>query len=309
MNMTVASFLAAFHFIRPWWLLLLLPALLLWWAERRSADSTNRWQKVIDPALLRHLVTGGEARRRIRPGDVALLGWMLGIVALAGPTWREVPSPFAAAARPAMILLKVSPTMLATDLAPTRLDRARQKLDDILKSRAGAPTGLIAYSGTAHLVLPPTIDGDVLLTMAKALSPEIMPREGDALADAIAQADAVLGEAKLGGSILVLADAIAPDQVGALAKPAVPVTILGLTAPNTTADAGLADAAKTLGASLIPTSIDDTDVAAITRRLAAGAAPALGNGEGARWEEAGYWLMPLIALIVLLWFRRGWVLA
>ena len=305
----MSTFLAAFHFIRPWWLLLLLPALLLWWAERRAGDSTNRWAKVIDPVLLKHLVTGAETRRRIRPGDVALLGWLIGIIALAGPTWREVPSPFAAAARPAMILLKVSPTMLTTDLAPTRLDRARQKLADLLKSRAGAPTGLIAYSGTAHLVLPPTADPDIVLDMAKALSPDIMPREGDALAGAIAQADAVLADAKLGGSILVMADAIAPDQVTALVRPAVPVTILGLTAQNTTADAGLADAASTLGASLIATSLDETDVAAMTRRLAAGAAPTLGQGEGQRWEEAGYWLVPLIALIALLWFRRGWVLA
>lgn len=303
------TFLAAFHFIRPWWLLLLLPALLLWWAERRAGDSTNRWAKVIDPVLLKHLVTGAETRRRIRPGDVALLGWLIGIIALAGPTWREVPSPFAAAARPAMILLKVSPTMLTTDLAPTRLDRARQKLADLLKSRAGAPTGLIAYSGTAHLVLPPTADPDIVLDMAKALSPDIMPREGDALAGAIAQADAVLADAKLGGSILVMADAIAPDQVTALGRPAVPVTILGLTAPNTTADAGLADAASALGASLIATSLDESDVTAMTRRLAAGAAPTLGQGEGQRWEEAGYWLVPLIALIALLWFRRGWVLA
>jgi Ca-activated chloride channel family protein len=306
----MSTILAAFHFIRPWWLLLLVPALLLWWAERRSSDSTSRWQKVIDPELLKHLVTGAEASRRVRPGDVALLGWILGTIALAGPTWREVPSPFAAAARPAMIVLKVTPSMLTTDLAPTRLDRARQKLDDLLKSRAGAPTGLVAYAGSAHLVLPPTVDGDVVLTMAKALSPEIMPREGDALADAVALAASVLADAKLGGSILVLADTVTPEQIASLAKPVVPVTMLAMAAADTVAaDSNLSNTAKALGASLITTSIDEEDIADVTRRLAAGAAPALGNGEGERWEEAGYWLMPLIALIALLWFRRGWVLA
>ena len=308
MNALFADLGTAFHFLRPFWLLLLLPALAIWWAERRAADSTNRWQKAIDPELLKHLVTGGDMRRRIRPGDIVLFGWIVTILAVAGPTWRQVPSPFAAAARPAMILLKVTPSMLATDLAPTRLQRADQKLADLLESRAGAPTGLIAYAGSAHLVLPPTVDGNVVLGMAKALSPDIMPREGDAFAEAVQLGAGVLDEAKLGGSILVIADAVAPDQIAGLAKPAVPVTILAALPPGIEG-AGLADAAKALGASVIATSIDGSDVAAMTRRLAAGAAPQQGPGEGERWQEAGYWLTPLIALLALLWFRRGWVLA
>ena len=62
------------------------------------------------------------------------------------------------------------------------------------------------------------------------------------------------------------------------------------------------------GEARVQTTIDNADVTAIARRLAdAPGAPVAGATE--RWEDRGYWLAPLIALIGLLWFRRGWVLA
>ena len=60
--------------------------------------------------------------------------------------------------------------MTTPDLAPTRLDRARQKIADLLKLRDGMPAGLVAYSGSAHLVLPPTPDRDVVIGMSDGLT-------------------------------------------------------------------------------------------------------------------------------------------
>ena len=64
--------LTQFHLIRPWWLLLMLPALGLWWLQRREADTTARWRKVIDPALLRHLLIGGDRQRWLSPENLLL---------------------------------------------------------------------------------------------------------------------------------------------------------------------------------------------------------------------------------------------
>ena len=287
--------LAAFHFLRPWWLVLVVPALALWWLQRRAVDTTMRWRTAIDPELLKHLIVGGESCRRITPGDVLLAGWLIGIIAIAGPAWRQLPSPFAPSAAPAMLVLKVAPSMLASDLAPTRLERARQKMADLLGLREGAATGLIAYAGSAHLVLPPTPDRDVVLTMAQALAPELMPREGDRLDEAVALARRVLGNS---GSIVVLADTAPPDQIAAL-DPSVIVL-----AVEPVEDA-VWQASK---AEIVPVSIDTSDVASIAKTIQRqGVAPS--QGEIARWDEAGYWLTPLIALLLLGWFRRGWVLA
>lgn len=302
--------LGQFHLLRPWAMLLIVPALGLWWLARQSADTTRRWRKAIDPELLKHLVVGGSGERRFVPHDFLLLGWVVTIVAVAGPTWRLVPTPFADQAPPVMIVLKVTPTMMTPDLAPTRLDRARQKISDLLKARDGMPAGLIAYSGSAHLVLPPTADHDVVTMMAGALSPGIMPREGDALAAAVGKAADVLREGGRGGSILVVADTVAPGQSDALARAAqgIPVTFLAVAPPQAVArDTTLDAATSSLGASLVPTTIDGEDVQSVARRLArAPAAPVVGEAE--RWLEAGYWLTPLIALLSLLWFRRGWML-
>lgn len=305
----MSTFLENFHFLRPWALLLLVPAVALWWLGRQAADTTRRWRAAIDPDLLKHLVVGGSGNG-IGPHDVLLLGWAVLAIAIAGPTWQRAPSPFGEQAPPAMIVLKVAPSMTTTDLAPSRLDRARQKIADLLQARDGMAAGLIAYGGSAHLVLPPTPDREVVTSMVGALSPAVMPREGDALADAVALAARTLKDGGQGGSILVVADTVAPGQADALRTAAAetPVTFLAVAAPSAVAaDGNVEAAASALDARLVPAAIDNDDVQTIARRLAnAPAAPLPGEAE--RWQEAGWWLTPLIALIALLWFRRGWVL-
>ena len=300
---------ATFHFERPAWLVLVLPALVLWALHRRFLDAADRWRRVIDPALLRHLLVGREKEAWITPNTLLLVAWLLATLAVAGPAWEREPSPFADAKPPVVVVLEVSPTMRAPDLAPTRLDRARQKLADLLAAREGASSGLVAYSGSSHLVLPPTPDAAIVGNLAQALSPDIMPKDGDDLASALAMADRVLTGGRRGGSILVMADAVAGDQLGRLAETKLthPVTILSLHPPEQPSRT-LGDAARALGALLVATSVDQSDVEAMVRRLDRSGPAADIAGEGQHWREAGYWLTPLLALLTLSWFRRGWVL-
>jgi Ca-activated chloride channel family protein len=305
------AFLENFHLLRPWALLLLGPALVLWWWGRQAADTTRRWSRVIDADLLKLLVVGGNAGRRLGPNDVLLLGWVAAAIAVAGPTWKREPSPFADALPPVMVVLKVAPSMTTTDLAPTRLDRARQKIADLLKAREGGATGLIAYSGSAHLVLPPTADREVVLAMAGALAPQIMPREGDRLADAVALAAQVLRDGGKGGSILIVADTVAPGQAETLKSPGgAPVVFFAIAPPaSLEADKALQTAVSALDARLVENTIDNDDVETLAGRLADRSGAAAPPGEIERWQEAGYWLSFLLAVLVLAWFRRGWVIS
>lgn len=297
--------MSLFHFIRPGWLLLVPLAIGLWWLWQRRADPLRGWRSQIEPELLNALVTGKDAVKSTSARWV-LAAWLTAIVAIAGPTWRLEPSPFADDATPLIILLKADLSMETPDPAPSRLERAKLKITDLAEARKGQPLGLIAYAGSAHLVLPPTRDTAIVARMAAEISPDIMPTAGDRLDLALREAARVLGEGSQGGGIVVLADSV--DTESALLDPirkelSLPIHFLAINAAESSEDISLRSAARTLGARVEPLDIEGKDIAAIVRR-AAGTPVARAGALGERWQEAGYWLVPLVALVLLVSFRR-----
>jgi Ca-activated chloride channel family protein len=297
--------LTNFHFIRPALLFLIPVAVVLWWLWQRGSDPLRGWREQMQPELLRALIVGGESLRRW-PSRWLLIGWLLAAVAIAGPTWRLEPSPFADDSTPLMILLKADVSMDAPDPAPSRLERAQLKIADLAEARKGQPLGLIAYAGSAHLVLPPTRDTRIVADMAAEISPAIMPEPGDRVDLALKEATRILHDGQSGGSILVLADTVDTDpalikSLGAGA--AFPIQFLAIQSSDSQQDDSLRSAAQVLNAPIESLRVEDNDISAIVRRAAR--APVAQSGEqGERWEEAGYWLTPLLGLILLASFRR-----
>jgi len=291
-----------FHFIRPAALLLVPIVIGVWWLWQRRSDPLRGWREQIDPELLTALVVGRESINR-RPALVLLGIWVLAIVATAGPTWRLEPSPFADDATPVMILLKAAPSMETPDPAPSRLERARLKIADLAGARKGQPLGLIAYAGSAHLVLPPTRDTEIVAKMAADITPEIMPVTGDRLDLALKKAREVLAKSDQSGTFLVVADSVETDAATLSSFKGLSVQFLAINRPGSSQDQSLRTAARAMGATVQPLSIEDADIAALVRRAAR--TPTVQAGEqGSRWEEAGYWILPLIALFFLVTFRR-----
>jgi len=297
--------LADFHFIRPGWLLLAPLAIGLWWLWQRNTDPLRGWRTQMAPELLKALVVGRVSAHH-GPKRWLLAAWLLTVVAIAGPTWRLEPNPFADDATPLMILLKADVSMEQPDPMPSRLERARLKIADLAEARQGQPLGLIAYAGSAHLVLPPTRDTSIVADMAAEISPAIMPAPGDRLDLALGEAARVLAESQAGGSIVVLADTVDTDPAALQAvhkKLSLPVQFLVINTLDSAQDEALRAAARLLDASVELLDVEGKDIVAIVRRAAR--APQAQSGEqGERWQEAGYWLTPLISLIVLASFRR-----
>jgi len=298
--------LSNFHFIRPEWLLLLPLVIGVWWLWRRSSDPLRGWREQMDPDLLDVLSVGRESVTH-GPALGLLVGWLLAVVAVAGPTWRPEPSPFADDATPLMILLKADVSMDRPDPAPSRIERARLKIADLAAARKGQPLGLIAYSGSAHLVLPPTRDTEVVAQMAAEISPEIMPVSGDRLDLALRKAAEVLSAGGSGGTVLVMADLVGGDPEAIIeaeqAAGRFPINFLAINSPDSPESESVRSAAQVLDATVQPLTADDADVQALTR--AASRAPVAQAGESsARWQESGWLLVPVIALIFAGSFRR-----
>ncbi|CAA6678202.1 MULTISPECIES: VWA domain-containing protein [unclassified Lentimonas] len=297
--------MADFHFLRPWWLLAILPCALLWLRAWQQSTSLGNLAKSVDPHLLKHLLIDANSTKQFRPPHLLAATLVLSILALAGPSWKQTPAPFADAQAGLFVILRVSPTMQATDVQPTRLERARHKLSDLLEARAGTATGLIAYNGSAHLVMPLTKDDRIISTMSESLSPEIMPRDGDALGDALQLAHSFFERANMAGSILVITDSV--TQSDGLSSP-LPVQFWSIQSPQAPVTPEIQTAARQLNASVTKLSIDDTDVQQIARRAQSDFANASNDALGNRWQDGGYTLLPLLALLYLLNFRKGWQL-
>ena len=319
------SGLEAFHFLRPAWLLLLIPAGLVVWSILAQQNMARSWKTVISPELLPHLAIREEQRKsRIRPAS--LLGFLLlaGILALAGPAWEKEPTPFTEDQAALFIVLKVTPTMLAEDVQPSRLTRAAQKISDLLVLRPGSKTGLIAYAGSAHLVMPLTSDPDVIAYFANELRPDVMPVEGDDPVAAIDLARSRLADSGLPGSVVLLADSIDELSIQALAGSeagsSADVHILAMAAGSEVVspagsppapaldEPSMQRAARAGGGSLVRVTPDNSDL----KRLNAGIERSIASApvqEGERWKDAGYYLLPLFAVFFLLFFRPGGAVA
>ncbi len=298
-----------FHFIRPEWLLALIPAALLWWALRRRTDASQAWRGIVAPHLLPHLLSGDDRRSRFGPLEWIAIGWLVAVVAIAGPTWKREPASFAEDTAALAIVVKVSPSMLTEDIEPGRLARSTQKIHDLLRLRANAKTSLVAYSGSAHVVMPATTDGGIIDNFAQALDPKIMPSEGDAAADALKLADETLRDAG-GGSILWITDSVAPEQAAPLAAwrkdSRTELSLLPPLLPGPELDT-LSNAARTAKADVVHLTADDADVTELAGK--AKFARTGGDDPNASWSESGYWLTPFLGVLLLPFFRKGWMLS
>lgn len=318
----MTQFIMNFHFLRPWLLTLLIPAIIFLWLGLHAQDSRQGMQKLIAEHLLEHLLVGQRSQEKVRPVYLLAAFWFIGIIALAGPSWRKEPSPFTEDSAGLVIALKVTPTMLAQDVQPSRLERATQKIHDLLELRPGAKTALIAYAGSAHLTMPFTIDPTIIDMFSQALTPEIMPLEGDAAAEALQFGASLLKKAEIPGSVLLIADQIAGDQLGAMQsfqkQSGVPVQIYavaaekGITVPATSPPApalnmdDMKKAADAVDGSLTIISPDDRDVRKLAGRIETSLTAAKQN-QGERRQDGGYWLLPFLLILGLFFFRRGWI--
>jgi Ca-activated chloride channel family protein len=300
---------------------LLLPAAVLIWSVYQRSDSLRSWKKIVKPHLLEHLLMreGGE-EGRWRPVYLLGIGWLVGILALAGPSWQKQDSPFSEDLAAMFIVIKVTPEMLAGDIQPSRLQRSVIKIHDLLALKKDIRTGLIAYAGSAHLVMPLTSDAGIINNFAAALEPGIMPVQGDEPAAAIALASQRLRNAGVPGSIVLITDALDASHSDALrqvyqenraevhilamaAGPEVIPAAGSYPAPPLDLDA-LKIAARALGGSVTVVSNDKADVESLAMKVERSISQVAAQ-EGQQWRDAGYYLLLLLALVMLPFFRAG----
>ncbi len=320
----VLSDISQLHFLRPWWLLglLLLPAI-AWWC-RVDAQRSSPWHGNVDAHLLPHLLERNVAMpRRAWQRWLGLLAAVAALLAMAGPSWQKDEQPLWQSKAPLVVALDLSSNILARDLPPSRLPQARAKLATLLRERAGGQVGLVVYANDAYTVTPLTEDAANVALFLDALSPELMPEDGQRTDRAIAWSRKLLQQAGFAhGDILLLTDHADAAAVGAAAKAHLAgyrVSALGLgTAQGGVfeTDAGLGQArldaaslrrlSSSGGGDYQTLTVDDADLRALgVLDPQADRSAAAGGEKIASWRDGGFWLLPLVMLLAVPLFRRG----
>jgi Ca-activated chloride channel family protein len=333
----IEQLISDFHFIRPLWLLGIIPAALCLLMINKLSHQAGNWSKVISAELLPYLMqsdTQGENRLTRSFIIGAASCWLLFCLALAGPSWNQLPQPVHKEDAALVLMLDLSPSMLAEDVTPSRLIKARYKMIDILKARKQGFTGLVIYGGEAFTVSPLTEDGNTIVSLIPTLHPALLPVYGSNTEDGIdAAIDLIKNAGYQQADILLLTDGVSRaafrDISSQLKSRNVRLHILGIGtsegAPIPMGNGGfvkdksgsillpkldssaLRELADLGGGKFVSMSNDDSDINHLLQAVASDfpATTEVRDQTFDVWEDYGYWLILLLLPLLLASFRKG----
>ena len=166
------------------WILPLLAVLLIY-AHRRRLAAARRFAD--QPMIGRLMPPAGTLRAWVK-GGLLLLGVGLLFVAAARPRFGVYFEQVSARGVDLFVLLDVSRSMLAEDVAPNRLERAKSDIRDLLRKLPGDRVGLIAFAGAPATIVPLTSDQGFFLGALEGVNTDSAPRGGSLIGDAIRKA-------------------------------------------------------------------------------------------------------------------------
>ena len=321
------------HFLRPLWLLGLPVIALAWWLIRRRDAKASPVATFVAPHLRDALTINRRVTSRLFAVDGVALALLALTVAAAGPSVGKQQAPWFEETAALVIAIEISDSMLATDVRPSRLERAKFKTLDLLERRTGARTALIAYAGTAHIVLPPTTDVAVFRLFLEGLDPAVMPEPGSNAALVLPPAARLLAGDEQRGTVLFVNDGFSEADLPALATfasdpaaPSLAALVVGSDAGGvaltpdgfpitdaagapieTTIDSSLLrQAERDANLAVVRMATGDSDLRAVLRAVESSLSRA--DDPDAEWQDRGWWLLWPAALLMLAWFRRGWTM-
>ena len=305
-----------FHFLRPTWALLLIPWLAMVVIRSQQRDKQDMFGGIIAPHLLQHLRLQRFDTRWLNPKNFSLLFMVLVLLVIMGPTWRQQLSPLNQDQAALVILLDVSSTMQQKDVQPSRLQRAKQKISDLLALRPDKKSALIVYSGTAHSVLSLTADQDILNQYLAAITPAIMPRSGKFPEYSLPLADEILRGRNAPATIVMFSDGLGAKSGQAFESYFLthPHQLLVVGVGSEDEEPGIAplerESLKALATDAngvyLSLTIDDADVRQINQRIESHYT--VTQDSALPWFDSGYLLVFPAMGLFLMWFRRGWTL-
>lgn len=329
---------AEFHFLRPAWLVLIPLSIIFVLAIWRFLGKKSSWKNVVSPKLLA-VLTPVKRRSKNWPAYSALcLGWLLAVIAMAGPSWERRSQPLFEQNQSRVILFDLSLSMNSSDLQPSRLQQAKFKLMDLIQNAENKQQALVVFAGDGFIVSPFTNDAETLTNLVPSLDVDTVPVQGSRADKGLEQAALLIENAGVRSvEIVLITDGVNADSIAIAKKLAAQGHKLQVLGVGTSQGAPISlpngSLLKDDSGNIVIPALDRSQLQ--TLATAGGGAYAnmgVGNQEivrlnstaqelqgrfadpestslfGDSWIDAGTWLLLPLLLLSSLSFRKGWLL-
>lgn len=284
----------------------------------------NAWKKHISKHLQPYVIQKGTTWKTSLIRLSVIFMFCIGFIAYLGPTWNKINGPTKKIKSQFVIALDLSKSMLTKDVSPTRLERAKFKIHDLLEANPRAETNLMVFSGSTHVAIPFTTDYKIILDQLDGLMPKMMPVSGTAFNGLFNKMDSLFIDNKAQGKILLITDDLEDLSIERVSVFLQQNNVKLYIYPFATQSGGniptfkkhsaldlnkLNSLAQMDAIDILEFTLDDSDVKdlakTISDELVFEDKP---DDKEENWKDNGYWLIFPLAFLLLFSFRKGWTL-
>lgn len=334
-NEQLITYLNQFHFLRQKMLWFFIPLLLFLIQYIINNKKALSWQKLIKEELRSVVILNKKNSKANWPALLMFISISLSILGLSGPTFKQKKTPSVINKAVVWIVLDLSQSMMTKDLSPNRLERAKLKIRDLFAEKLNTKVGLLVFAGTPHVIFPPSLDKEIMVPYMTTVKPRIMPVKGTNYPLMLDYLDSLTQKEIAPPTVIIVTDEMTEQQAEKIiqfkkkSKSYVQLWVAssfnGGFVPNpynarrelkykgnsilSKMDRNLLDNLKKKdGIDVIPLTLDDSDVAALTLHIKKH--QVIRTNEDRKeedWRDDGIYLIYPLVIFALFWFRKGWM--
>lgn len=226
-----------FQYIEYFMALLAVPLMILFYLQLKKWKERTA-KKIGDPALVKELTGQFSPKRFLTKFILFVCAFAFCVFAVAGLVTPNSSQKISRKGTDIMIALDVSKSMLAQDIQPSRLERAKQVVSKIIDNSPDDKIGLVIFAGRAYLQMPLTVDHEAAKMYLQSASPDDVPTQGTVISDALKMCYAAFNpNDKTFKSVLLISDGEDHDNEAIkvtkqLAKNGIMVNTIGIGSPQ-----------------------------------------------------------------------------
>lgn len=226
-----------FQYIEYFLALAAVPLMILFYLQLVKWKKVTK-KKIGDPALVEELTSNYSSKRFFTKFILIVIAFVLCVVAVAGLVIPDGNQKINRKGTDLMIALDVSKSMLAQDIKPSRLERAKQVISTIIDKSPDDKIGLVIFAGRAYLQMPLTVDHEAAKMYLASASPDDVPTQGTVISDALKMCYAAFNpNEKTFKSVLLISDGEDHDndaikQSRDMAKEGIMINTIGIGSPQ-----------------------------------------------------------------------------